>query len=237
MYWKVRVPGLDRLDDVFILDLGDGENRFDRTTIASLLALVDQVEAAPPPRALVTVATGKFWSNGFDQTWMSAHPDEVDALLAEFRSLVGRLITLSAPAVAALQGHAFAAGAMLALAHDFRLIRDDRGYFCLPEIDLGMAISPASVALVQAKVPAATAEDLLLVGRRYGGADAVAAGIARATASEEGLRAAAVELAASMAGKDPATLGTMKRRMFAGVAALLAEEGAPGLSPAPPSRS
>jgi len=231
------VPSLDRHDDVFILDLGDGENRFDRSTLSSLTALVDQVEAAPPPRALVTVASGKFWSNGFDQAWMSAHPDEVDALLAEFRALAGRLITLSAPAVAALQGHAFAAGAVLALAHDFRLIRADRGYFCLPEIDLGMALSPASVAIVQAKVPAATAEDLLLAGRRFGGAEAVAAGIARATATEEGLRGAAIELAASLAGKDPATLGTMKRRMFAGVTALLAEEGAPGLSPAPPTRS
>ena len=231
------MPSLDRHDDVFILDLGDGENRFDRTTISSLLALVDQVEAAPAPRAMVTVAEGKFWSNGFDQAWMSAHPDEVDALLAEFRGLVGRLITLSAPAVAALQGHAFAAGAMLALAHDFRLIRADRGYFCLPEIDLGMALSPASIALVQVKVPAATAEDLLLVGRRFGGADAVAAGIARATAPEDELRGAAIELAASLAGKDPATLATMKRRMFAGVTAILAEEGAPGLSPAPPTRS
>jgi len=231
------VPSLDRLDNVFILDLGDGENRFDRSTISSLLALVDQVEAAPAPRALVTVAEGKFWSNGFDQAWMSAHPDEVDALLAEFRGLVARLITLSAPAVAALQGHAFAAGAVLALAHDFRLIRGDRGYFCLPEIDLGMAISPASIALVQVKVPAATAEDLLLAGRRYGGADAVAAGIARATAPEGELRAAAIELAASLAGKDPATLATMKRRMFSGVTALLADEGAPGLSPAPPTRS
>jgi len=231
------VPSLDRDSDVFILDLGDGENRFDRATISSLLALLDQIDAAAAPRALVTVADGKFWSNGFDQTWMSAHPEQVDALLAEFRTLVARLVTLSAPTVAALQGHAFAAGAMLALAHDFRLIRADRGYFCLPEIDLGMALSPASIALVQTKLPAGTAEDLLMVGRRYGGAHAVAAGIARAVAPEDGLRAAAIELARTLAGKDPATLGTMKRRMFAGVTALLAEEGAPGLSPAPPTRS
>ena len=31
---------------------------------------------------------------------------------------------------------------MLALAHDFHVMRSDRGFFCLPEIDLRLPLHP-----------------------------------------------------------------------------------------------
>jgi enoyl-CoA hydratase/carnithine racemase len=208
---------LAREGDVHVLDLGDGENRIDRDGLRALHALLDEVEAAHAPRSLVTVASGKFWCNGFDQEWMVAHPEEVDRLLDEFRGLVARLVVLPLPTVAALQGHAFAAGAMFALAHDFRVAREDRGYFCLPEIDLGRALSAASVALVRAKVPGSVLSDLLIRAHRYSGPEAVAAGLAGAVASAETVRSAAIELAASLAGKDPQTLAVLKQRMWGAV--------------------
>jgi len=208
--------------DVSILHLGDGENRLDRDSLRSLHDLLDTVEGRPAPRAMVTLASGKFWCNGFDQDWMAAHPDEADLLLDDFRVLIGRLAVFPVPTVAGVQGHAFAAGAMLALAHDFRVMREDRGYFCLPEIDLGRALSAASVALVQAKVSPSILSDLLIAARRYGGPDAVAAGLANATAPGETVSAAAVDLAASLAAKDAATLATLKSRMYGTVVGRLA---------------
>jgi enoyl-CoA hydratase/carnithine racemase len=210
---------------VHVLDLGDGENRLDRDALRDIHALLDRVEAAPEPRALVTVASGKFWCNGFDQDWMGAHPAEVDLLLDEFRQLLGRLVLLPVPTVAAVQGHAFAAGGMLAIGHDFRVMREERGYFCLPEIDLKRALSAASVALVQVKVPASSWSDLLVAARRYTGPEAVAAGLAGATAAGDALRSAALELAGSLAGKDAATLAILKERMYGAVVADLAGEG------------
>jgi len=197
-----------------VLDLGDGENRLDRDGIAELHRHLDAVEARPEPRALVTVAAGKVWCNGFDQEWMVAHPDEVDRLLDELRGLLARLTVLPVPTVAAVQGHAFAAGAMLAFAHDFRVMREDRGYLCLPEIDLKRALSPASVALVQAKVPPAAWPDLLIAARRFGGPDAVAAGLASRAVGEADVRPSAAELAGSLAGKDAATLAVVKQRLY-----------------------
>jgi len=206
--------GLSTDGDVRVIDLGDGENRLDRDALASFHRLIDEVESAPAPRALVTAASGKFWSNGFDTEWMGAHPDEVELLFEEFRVLLRRLMLLPVPTVAAIQGHAFAAGAMLALGHDFRVMREDRGFFCLPEIDLKRPLSEGSVAVVRAKLSPAVLPDLLIRARRYSGPEALAAGIVGALASEGDVRGAALELAASMAAKDTASLGVVKQRIY-----------------------
>ena len=62
------MPELDRHDDVFVLDIGDTENRFHPDWLASVSDLLDEVEKAEGPRALVTAATGKFFSNGLPFT-------------------------------------------------------------------------------------------------------------------------------------------------------------------------
>ena len=46
------------------------------------------------------------------------------------------LPTLLCDDVSILTGHAFAAGALLSLAHDYRVMRSGRGWFCMPEIKL-----------------------------------------------------------------------------------------------------
>jgi enoyl-CoA hydratase/carnithine racemase len=78
-------------------------------------------------------------------------------------------------------------------------------------------------ALVQAKLTPATALDAMVSARRYGGEDALAAGIVSATAAEEAVLADAVALAAAQAGKDGTTLGTIKSRMYTGALAALAD--------------
>ena len=101
------MPDLTRDGDLYLLDLGDGENRFTPAWIAELRGLLDTVGAAPAPRALVTTATGKFWSNGLDLDWVGDHPDEVDGYVADVQALLAAVLTLPVPTVAAVQGHAF----------------------------------------------------------------------------------------------------------------------------------
>ena len=60
--------------------------------------------------------------------------------------LLARLLEIGVPTVAAIQGHAFAAGAMLALAHDERVMRADRGWSCLPEVDINIPFTPGMSA-------------------------------------------------------------------------------------------
>jgi Delta3-Delta2-enoyl-CoA isomerase len=209
------VVDLDRDGDVWILRMRDGENRFNQGFIDGFNAALDQVEAVTGPRALVTTGEQKFYSNGLDLEWLSGKGAGAAAFLTGVHRLFGRLIGFPAPTVAAVNGHAFGDGAILALAHDFAVMRDDRGYWCLPEADLGLKLTPEMFAVITAKLPARTAQEAILSGRRYRGPEAAEAGIVRETAGEDQVVARAVEVAAGLAAKDRATLIEHKRMLYA----------------------
>src|SRR6187455_3180922 len=114
------MPNLSRTGDVFVLDLGDTENRFHPDWLAAVDDALTEVAKTDGPRALVTSATGKFWSNGLDLDWLGRNADQFQSYATSVQVLLARVLELPVPTVAALQGHVFAAGAMLALAHDFR---------------------------------------------------------------------------------------------------------------------
>ncbi len=220
------MPTLDRHDDVFVLDLGDDENRFSPGWLDAVDAALDEVEGATGPRALVTTATGKFFSNGLDLAWLLEHADQREAYLGTAQRLLARVLSLPVPTVAAVQGHAFAAGAMLALAHDQRVMRADRGFWCLPEIDIDLPFSPGMSALVQARLAPQTAHLAMTTGRRYGGTDALAAGIVDAAVAEDAVRPAAVQEAAAQARRAGPVLGTIKSRLHGPALALLRDPAA-----------
>jgi enoyl-CoA hydratase/carnithine racemase len=209
------VPTLDRDGDVRILDLGSDENRFSPDWLTAVGALLDEVSAADGPAALVTRATGKFWSNGLDLDWLGAHGDQLASYVDMIHGLFVRVLTLPVPTVAAVQGHCFAGGAMLALAHDWRYMRADRGFFCLPEVDIHIPFTPGMSALIQGKLTPAAATDAMTTARRYGGTEAAEAGIVTEAVSEDKVLARAVEHAAALTGKAGPTLGTIKQRMYA----------------------
>ncbi len=210
-------PELTRNGDVFLLNIGDGENRFHPDWIAGFNQALDRIEAAPGPKALVTTATGKYWSTGLDLDWASANSGELPAYLAAAHHLLARMLALPVPAVAAIQGHCFAAGAMIALAHDVRVMRADRGYFCLPEIDIQLSFTPGMSALIQARLPAATAHAAMTTGHRYGGYEALEAGLVDQLADEGKVTDVAIAAAQPLAGKNGPTLGAIKSVMYAEV--------------------
>ena len=215
------MPTLERSGDVFVLDVGDTENRFSPDWLAGVGAALDEVERADGPRALVTTATGKFFSNGLDLDWLGAHPERHEGYVADVHALLARVLALPLTTVAALQGHTFAAGAMFSLAHDFRVMRADRGFWCLPEADIGIPFTSAMSALIQARLTPQTAHEAMTTARRYGGDDARTAGIVDSAVGEDAVRSTALDLAAASVGRAGATLGTIKERMYAPVLELL----------------
>jgi enoyl-CoA hydratase/carnithine racemase len=220
------MPTLDNDGDVWILHLGDDENRFNLDWMTAVSEALDEVSAKPEPRALVAHAGGKIWSNGLDLDWLTQNQDRVQEYVHQVHELFAKFVAAPMPTVAAIQGHCFAAGAMLALAHDWRVMRADRGYFCLPEAEINIPFTPGMSALIQSKLTPAAATLTMVGAKRVGGEEAARYGIVDAAVAEDQVLAQAVELAAANAPKLGATLATIKRRMYGPVLATLTDQGA-----------
>lgn len=196
-----------------VLELDDGENRLTPAALGVWESALEQA-LEPDVTALVTTGSGKFYSNGLDIASIT------EPYLERVTTLLARLVALPVVTVAAVNGHAFGAGAMLLLAHDSRVMRTDRGYVCLPEIDLGMPFPPLMSALVRGKLPAATAQEAMTFGLRYAGPQALAGGFVGAIAGEADLLPAALAVARERGGKQRAALGVIKADLYSGILAL-----------------
>jgi len=207
---------LRRDGDVFVLTMRAGENRFNRESVDALNATLDTVEASNGAAALVTTGEERFYSNGLDLNWMMGDgAGEGATFVGDVQRMLGRFLVLPVPTVAAINGHAFAAGGMLALAHDFRVMRSDRGFFCLPEVDIHVPLAPGMTALIACRLSPTVFRDVILTGARIGGPDAVARGIVDEAVAADEVLPAAIARAAALASKDRQTYGALKRSMYA----------------------
>jgi Delta3-Delta2-enoyl-CoA isomerase len=209
---------LDMQDQVAVVRWRDGENRFQRASVERWHQVLDELDAMPGPLAVVVTGEGKFFSNGLDLDTFAGDPEAAAFVVDGVHRLFGRLLLFPAYTVFALNGHTFAAGAMLACVGDTRIMREDRGYWCLPEADLGLPLTEPMFAAVTARLPVQVAAEAMNTARRYTASEALAAGIVEGTAAEHDVLPRAVELAGAMTTKDRSVIGTHKRMLF-GVAA------------------
>jgi enoyl-CoA hydratase/carnithine racemase len=210
-----------RDDGVVVLRMAAEENRLSPAMLDAFDEALAEVEAHEGPQAVVLAGTGKFFSNGLDLDHLGAHPEELVPYLGRVHGLFARLLELPCATVGALNGHTFAAGAMLAICCDLRVMRTDRGYWCLPEVDLGMPFTPGMNALIPARVPATTAHEAMVTGRRYAAAEALAAGIVQEVAAEDEVLPRAVALARGLAPKAGPNLAGIRRQLHAPVISAL----------------
>lgn len=208
---------------VWTLSLGEDENRFSPELIADVFAALAKVSESSEPVALQVTASGKFFSNGLDLEWLQAHPDQWQSYVAQVQEVLRRVLTLPAPTVCAINGHCFAAGAMLALACDYRVMRTERGFFCLPEVDINIPFTPGMSALIQSKLSPRAALDAMATGTRFDAPAALSAGIVDRICDLEELAEVSHSLVSGLAGKDRGTLGAIKSTMYSDVTAALAQ--------------
>ncbi|KAL6838800.1 hypothetical protein ACP4OV_031514 [Aristida adscensionis] len=199
---------------------GAGEHRL---SPALLAAVRSAVRAGAGAGALVLAAEGRFFSNGFDQAWARAAPPHLHATMdGGFRGLVADLLALPMPTVAAVTGHAAAAGCALALAHDTVVMRASRGFLYMSEVDAGIKIVDFFAELLREKVPdAVTRRDLLLRGDKMTAAEAARRGMVDAAVDGgvEDVVAAAVGKAEELAarGWDGAAVAEIRKAAWPAV--------------------
>jgi Delta3-Delta2-enoyl-CoA isomerase len=219
----MTVVDLRREGEVFILTMKSGENRFNRTFIDEMNHALDEVEKSTGPAALVTIgAEEKFYSNGLDLAWlMNLDKARLNPFIKEVNKFLGRMMGFPVPTVAAMNGHAFAAGAMLALAHDFRVMRGDRGFFCLPEVDIRIPIAPGMMALIESRLTPKVLRYSVLTGARIGGLESKELGIVDEAVPLDQVLPRAVAIAAALTGKARDIYGNLKRTLYAEAISLL----------------
>jgi enoyl-CoA hydratase/carnithine racemase len=159
-------------DNVAIITMNSGENRLNPTFLKGFLKILDQTEKETHAKTLV-VQSGdeKIFCNGIDLEWLAPVLQKKDIKSAkkffyQWNDLFKRLLLYPMITIAGINGHAFAGGAILSCAFDFRFMRSDRGFFCLPEVDLGIPFLPGMNAILKKAIPRYKLEELEYTGNR-----------------------------------------------------------------------
>lgn len=200
---------------LYILTLTNGKNANTLTAdvVAEYNAVLDELENTKENMALlVTSSDEKFFCNGINLDWILTQPPEY---FLEFASLLDRLYLRFAwanfPVVGCLTGHTYAGGALLAATFDFRIMREDKGFFCLPEVDIKIPFSPIMHEILRLFPDGQALGELLLTGRRIGGKEARNMQIVHQSYPQPELWDKTLELARFLAAKDRMTYASIKR--------------------------
>lgn len=190
---------------IFVLTMIDEAN--DNTLSSSVLAefnmVFDEIESAKGNAALVlTSSHPKMWCNGINLQWLSEQPKEDrDAFLYDMKLTLLRASLLNLPTVGCLTGHCFAGGAILACAMDFRIMRSDRGRFCLPEVNFGMPLGDTLFGIINSLPNRYTVNRLVLTGVALKGEECLKNEVVSAIYPGDELLPKSLEFANELAGK------------------------------------
>ena len=182
-------------------------------------ALADAIEGAdgaPSVRAVVlTGAGGAFCSGGDISTMERAPRNETTARAQAAQRVVRAIWHTPKPVVAAVEGPAYGAGAALALACD-RVVAAADATFATTFTGVGLAGDMGIFSSLPARVGAARARQMLMLGTRTGGAEGEAIGLVDRVVDPGTALQSALEDAQLLAAGPPLALGVIKQMLAAG---------------------
>ncbi len=157
---------------VAIISMNNGENRHNLDFANSMIQTMDKILEDDEIKALViTSSDQKNFSQGVDINWLMGCQqnndlDTIKDFMYRMNDLFKKVLLYPMPVIAALNGHTYANGAIFSCACDYRFMRNDRGFFCFPEVDISIPFLPGMIAWVRKAVPDYLFYDLKLTGRR-----------------------------------------------------------------------
>ncbi len=205
--------------------MDDGENRFNPVGVDGHHRAMDEISSDGSVRAVViTGAHPKYFCNGLDLDALIKLPiEELREFTPRFSRMLERWAVFPKPVVAAINGHAFAGGAMLAACADFRVMNAERGWVCTPEVDLNMPFWPGMIALLKSALPPNIWRTMALTGKRFTASELVEAGFIDEACPPDEVLPRAMDMAESLADKNPEAYAEIKKRMKAGLVKVMRE--------------
>ena len=159
-------------DKVAIITMDEGENRLNLDFLTKFMDALDHVEKQTDANVLVVRgAHEKIYSNGIDLEWLVPILQKKDQVTAKkfietMMALFRRIALYPMITIAAITGHAFAGGAIMCCYFDFRFMRQDRGFLCFPEVDLGIPFLPGMMTAMKKAIPRYKLDEMVLTGKR-----------------------------------------------------------------------
>lgn len=202
--------------EVALLRFAHGKaNALDLELLVALEAAV-RAEAEGDARAVVLTGSGSIFCAGVDLKRLC---DGGAAYVHEFLPALDRaLLALHAfekPLVAAINGHAIAGGAVIALACDRRLLARGKALFGTPELRVGVPFPLSALEILRCALNPAQAAELALEGRNHSGDEALARGFVHELVQGEALLARAMESARQLADTPAVSFALTKRGLRA----------------------
>ncbi len=219
-----------KADTVGIIIMNNGENRHNPEFIRCLLATLDEIERNPEIFSVVIASSDpKNWSQGIDLQWITETMAKNDLqairdFMYGLNKIFRRILLYPMPVIAAINGHTFGDGSIMACACDFRFMKADRGFFCFPEIDISIPFLPGMLAIVQKAIPYYKLEELVFSGKRTGAVELEAHHvIIKACENGEALMRETISFAKTFT-KKRAIFGEMKKRLHSSIIEIMEKE-------------
>ncbi|KAH9515121.1 Enoyl-CoA delta isomerase 2, mitochondrial [Bulinus truncatus] len=139
------------------------------------------------------------------------------------------------PTLAAINGHAFAGGALVAFAHDLRTMKTERGWLCFNEVFINLHFTPFLLEMLREKIGnGKNFSEAIVLGRRYIAEEAFNCGLVSAMPSANLLITESVRVLRSFLGKNGfprESLSKMKENVYINALKILDDDEDQQLTP------
>jgi enoyl-CoA hydratase/carnithine racemase len=214
-------------ETVAMITMTNGENRQNLVFSRTLNAMLDEIIADKTVTALIITSNdAKNFSQGIDVEWImgqmqkNEHQPVID-FINEMDIVFKKLLLYPVPVIAAINGHAFGNGSILSCACDFRFMRSDKGFFCFPEVNIGIPFRWGMNAFVKKAIPLHILSQMQFTGNRFTASELEKHNIiVKACANQEDLMAQTIAYAKTFQ-KKRGILGEMKKRLYADIIKVL----------------
>ena len=180
--------------------------------VIAAMAAFDGDEAV---RVIVVEGADGAFSAGADMAEAMEHYDAGEHRFNPSAEAAERVGASPKPTIAAIDGPAYGAGALLACACDLRMLTD-RSNFRFPGADYGLVVGAAGLTAI---IGAALAKELIFTSRVVDAEEAQRIGLANRVVSPEELIASVEELATAIADASPLAVHWAKRAIDATIGA------------------
>ncbi len=167
-------------------------------------------------RAVVITGTGKCFCAGVDlKTVPFYSQSQQREAVAAMNQITAHLYSRPYPLIAAVNGHAVAAGFMIVLACDYRIGADSECKFGFTEVRAGIPFPAATMEILKAELPAHVARRLTLTGKTISPAEALTCGIFDELRPEPDVLPRALEVAVELSASPAHAYAAIKKQLRA----------------------